>query len=125
MAAAAALRSPIVVAPSHRAEILRSFSRICSSLVIWILRSYNVLGRSRSQLSTKTKPPEMNRIPYLERPPEFLACRESPINRNYLSPTESTPYRQTPKSMVRFPRSSCQDGIESGRCADTWHGLQP
>src|SRR5207247_87113 len=62
---------------------------------------------------------------YLERPPEFLACRESPINRNYLSPTESTPYRQTPKSMVRFPRSSCQDGIESGRCADTWHGLQP
>jgi hypothetical protein len=34
MAAAAASRSPTVVAPANKAEILRSFSRSCCSLVI-------------------------------------------------------------------------------------------
>ena len=36
MAAAAALRSPGVVAPSNKAEILRNLDRSCSSVIIAI-----------------------------------------------------------------------------------------
>src|SRR4051812_20793311 len=44
MAAAAALRSPGVVAPSNRADILRSLSRSCCSVTIGILRMYHRPG---------------------------------------------------------------------------------